>query len=336
MRRTVTIRDVSHRAGVSLSTVSRVLNDHSTVNPAMRERVLQAVQDLGYRPNLAARTLKTSRSHLIVFVIPEISNPYYTETYRGIHSVAAERGYVTLIHEATDVHAAIQSILNRGADGVVIDAFYTQESKDKLIQAGIPFVQTNAPASFSIEESSVRIDVYGAMIEVLDYLREMGHERVGVIDGNTITSAMDERERAFRAYAETHGIEDPNRFIVSTVRNQDKYGGGFSGIRELVARDVGITAIVALNDLVAIGAVAGARTVGLSVPNDLSVVGFDNTDIAKYANPPLTTVAIPTLKQGQIAAKMLFDMLDDPNEHRYSAQLHTELIIRESVRRGFS
>ncbi|HUX49525.1 MAG TPA: LacI family DNA-binding transcriptional regulator, partial [Spirochaetia bacterium] len=129
MKNAVTIHEVSRRAGVSLSTVSRVLNDNANVNADMRERVLRAVEDLGYRPNLAAQALKTSRSRMIVFLIPEISNPYYTETYRGIHSVAQQRGYVTLIYEADDVDAAVHSILMRGADGVLIDAVFGNESK---------------------------------------------------------------------------------------------------------------------------------------------------------------------------------------------------------------
>lgn len=333
MKRVVTIRDVGKHAGVSLATVSRVLNEHETVNGEMRARVLQAVDALGYRPNLAARSLKTSRSSLIMFMIPEISNPYYTETYRGIHAVADTRGYVTLIFEAPDVNAAVSSILKRGADGVIIDAFYGKESKERLSHAGIPFVQTNVPANLSTSESSVRVDVFGATLEVLRYLRSMGHERIGLIDGNSGQTDIDERERAFRAYFEEQQFCDPKPFIASTVANQDKYHGGYAGMRLLLGRELGITAAVALNDLVAVGAIAGARSLGLSVPGDISIVGFDNTDAARYSNPPLTSVSIPTFKQGQIAAEMLFNMLDEPEAHRYSVQLHTELILRESVRR---
>ncbi len=335
MKNAVTIHDVSERAGVSLSTVSRVLNDRSTVNPNMRERVLQAVQELDYRPNLAAQTLKTSRSRLIVFLIPEISNPYYTEIYRGIHSVAEERGYVTLVYETTDAREAVHTVIRRGADGVVIDAFYPSDSKEELLRAGIPFVQTNAPATLSSDRSTIRVDVYGATIEVIEYLRGMGHRSIGLIAGNAPGYPMDERERAFRAHAASHGTANPDPFIAGPVGIQEKYRKGYDGMRELLARGVGISAVITLNDLVAVGAIAGAESMGRSVPDDVSIVGFDNADISQYTNPPLTTVSIPTLEQGEIAAKMLFGLIEEPGAEPYSVEVRTELIIRESVRGRF-
>lgn len=333
MKNAVTMHDVSARAGVSLSTVSRVLNDHATVNPEMRDRVLRAIEELGYRPNLAARTLKTNRSKLIVFLIPEISNPYYTETYRGIHSVAEKQGYATLIYEATDLDAAVRQMLMRDADGVVIDAFYGKRSKEALAREGIPFVQTNAPATLTSDESSIRVDVYGATLELLRYLRSMGHQSIGIIDTYIRNGAIDERERAFRAYGAEEGISDPKRFIVRSVEPQEKYSGGYTGMRELIRRRVGVTATICHNDLVAVGAIAGARSLGLEVPRDLSIAGFDNARFSQYTTPPLTTVNIPTVKQGEIAAKMLIDLIDAPSEPRYSVQLQTELIVRESIAR---
>lgn len=333
MKNAVTIHDVSQRAGVSLSTVSRVLNENATVNPAMREKVLRAIEELGYRPNLAARALKTNRSRLIVFLIPEISNPYYTEIYRGIHSVADDHGYITLIYETTDEDAAVQHILTRGADGVVIDAFYGKSSKKQLVRAGVPFVQTNAPATLNTDESSVRLDVFGAMSQVLDYLHSEGHRRIGLIDSNLGHGAMDERERAYCAYTAEHRLGDPSPYIVRSVHTQEKFSGGYEGMRALASRGLDLTAVVALNDHVAIGAIAGARSLGLQVPADLSVVGFDNAAFAEFASPPLTTVDLPTFKQGEIAVKMLIDLMDKPEEPRYSVQLQTELVIRDSVRR---
>jgi len=334
MKNAITIHDVSERAGVSLSTVSRVLNDRSTVNPQLRERVLQAVQELDYRPNLAARTLKTSRSRLIVFMVPEISNPYYTETYRGIHGIAEEQGYITLVYEATDVREVLRTIMARGADGLIIDAFYCSDCKGELIDAGIPFVQTNAPVGRSSDKNTVRIDIFGATLKVIDYLRSMGHRKIGLIVSPVSREyPMDERERAFRASAADHGIDRPERFIVGAVAPQDKYRGGYEGMRELLARDVGVTAVIALNDLVAVGAIAGAESMGRRVPADLSIVGFDNGAIAPYTSPPLTTVNIPTIRQGEIAAKMLFEMMEEPQGVPHSVEVRTELIVRQSVRR---
>lgn len=330
------MRDVSERAGVSLSTVSRVLNDHATVDPRMRERVLLAVEELGYRPNMAARTLKTSRSRLIVFLVPEISNPYYTETYRGINAVAERRGYITLMYEATVDGSALRHILTRGADGVVIDAFYEEGFKKELAKAGIPFVQTNAPATMSSEYGAVRVDVFGATLEVLEYLSSLGHQSIGIIDSRARGGVLDERERAFRQYAGQRGISDPKPYVVRSVETYNKYRGGYVGMQELLRRNTEITAVLTLNDLVAVGAVAGARSAGLDVPGDISIVGFDNADIAQFSNPPLTTIDIPTVKQGEIAANMLFDLIHNPGEPHYSVHLQTKLIIRESATRVLS
>lgn len=332
MKSAVTIHDVSQRAGVSLSTVSRVLNDRTTVNPDLRERVLQAVQELDYRPNLAARTLKTSRSRLIVFMVPEISNPYYTETYRGIHAVAEEHGYITLMDETADVEGSLRTILARGPDGLIIDAFHFGSSEKELNRVEIPFVLTNACRT--VEGSSVRVDIYGATRRVLAYLHAMGHQRIGlIVSPITRTFAIDERERAFRADAAEQGVAHPERFIAGTVDNFDKYRGGYQGMRELLSRDLGLTAVVTLNDLVAVGAISGAESLGRKVPNDISIVGFDNAALAPYTNPPLTTVSIPTLRQGEIAAKMLFELMESSSATPYSLEIGTELITRGSVRR---
>lgn len=210
--------------------------------------------------------------------------------------------------------------------------FYGNELKEECASAGIPFIQTNAPVSPSPAGRSVKVHVFGATLEVLSYLRSMGHRSITIIDSETRYGFIDERERAFRRYAADHDIEDPSPYVIHSIEAQDKYGGGYREMRELLARDIGITAALMLNDLVAVGAVAGARSLGLEVPRGISIVGFDNADIAQYANPPLTTVGIPTVKQGEIAVRMLIDLIRNPGEPGYSVQLQTQLIIRDSVR----
>ncbi|WP_455382925.1 LacI family DNA-binding transcriptional regulator [Salinispira pacifica] len=332
MKKTVTIHDVSERAGVSLSTVSRVLNDTTPVRPALRDRVLRAVDELGYTPNLAARTLKTNRSHSIVFMVPEISNPYFTETYRGIRSVAAERGYVSFLYEADDVEKVLQTIITRGADGVVLDAIYREASKEALVSAGIPFVQTNTPVDHADERHCIRINLYGATLSMIDYLHSMGHRRIGLITYMQKGFPLRERLRAFRAYAAGNGLRHPERYIAETV-GVDKFAGGFQGIQTLLSRNPDITAVICMNDLVALGAIAGAESAGKHVPADISIVGFDNTSIAQYTNPPLTTTNIPTIRQGEIAARMLFELMEHPSADPYSVEIHTEIVVRDSVRR---
>ncbi len=332
MKKTITIHDVSERARVSLSTVSRVLNNSTPVRPSLRERVLRAVKDLEYKPNFAARTLKTSRSHSIVFMVPEISNPYFTETYRGVWSVAAERGYVSFLYEADDVQRVLDSIITRGADGVILDAIYREASKDALVSAGIPFVQTNTPAHLTSDRHCIRVNLYAATLTMIEYLRGMGHTEIGLITYRPKGFPLRERLRAFRDYAHERGIANIDKYIAETV-GVDNSAGGYEGMQTLLSRELGITAVIAMNDLVALGAIAGAEAVGKRVPDDVSVVGFDNTNLSQYTNPPLTTTNIPTIRQGEMAARMLFELMEQPDSDPYSVEIHTELVIRGSVRR---
>ncbi len=330
--RKVTIWEVSKLAGVSISTVSRVLNDNNLVNLELKDRVLKAVAALSYKPNLAARTLKTRKSNSIYYVVPEIANPYFTEIYSGIQMASEKKGYVSFLYETVNVQRVIQALIMRGADGIVFDAVYRGDSKEDLEAAGIPYVQTNTPAQLP-DQNSVKIDIFQATLDVIAYLRSMGHAAIGLISYREKDHPLRERYRAFRHYAQKEGIPDLESYVSRQSFRAHKSADGYEGMKDLLERKKGITAVIALNDLTAIGAIAAAADLGYRVPEDVSIVGFDNTEIAKYSNPPLTTVNIPTVRQGEIATNMLFERIENRQAEPYSVELHTELIIRKSVSR---
>jgi LacI family transcriptional regulator len=196
----VTIREVSKLAGVSNSTVSRVLNKNNPVNPELRERVLKAVKTLSYKPNLAARTLKTRKSHSIYYVVPEIANPYFTEIYSGIQKVTEKRDYVSFLYETVNTQRVIHALIMRGADGIIFDAEYRGDSKEDLDVAGIPYVQTNTPAQYP-DKNSVKIDIFKATLDTIAYLKSMGHTVIGLITYKEKDHPIRERYRAFCHYA---------------------------------------------------------------------------------------------------------------------------------------
>lgn len=326
----VTIREVSKLAGVSISTVSRVLNGNNPVNSALKDSVLKAVETLGYKPNLAARTLKTRKSHSIYYVVPEIANPYFTEIYSGIQKVTEKTDYVSFMYETVNAQRVIHTLIMRGADGIIFDAKYRDDSKEDLEAAGIPWVQTNTPMQYP-DKNSVKIDIFGATLDTIAYLKSMGHGTIGLITYMEKDHPIRERYRAFRHYAQEEGIHNFEEFVSLQSFRAHKSADGYNGMRELLERRNGITAVIALNDLTAIGAITAAVGMGYRVPEDVSIVGFDNTEIAKYCNPPLTTVNIPTVRQGEIATNMLFEMIGNRQAEPYSVELHTELIIRKTV-----
>jgi len=331
MKESITIHDVGKKAQVSPSTVSRVINNTTRVSPKRRDQVLRAITELGYKTNIAARTLKTNKSLSIVCVVPEYSNPYFTEIYRGIQTEMNTNGYVTFLYEGTDAKNVINNMIMRGVDGVIFDAIYRKVMKTALTEAGIPFVQINTPAQYS-GQNCIRIDIFNATLKIIDYLRLMGHTKIGLITYKANNFPIREKFRAFKYYAETKNIANYRDCISEQEFSSVKATQGYAAMKDFINRGIDLTAIIALNDFVALGAISAAIEYGLKVPHDISIIGFDNSEVAQHSNPPLTTVNIPTFKQGEIAAQMLIELMNSERAEPYSVELHTELIIRKSVK----
>lgn len=243
-------------------------------------------------------------------MVPEIANPYFTEIYSGIQKVTENRDYVSFLYETVNTQRVIHALIMRGADGIIFDAKYRGDSKEDLDVAGIPYVQTNTPAQYP-DKNSVKIDIFKATLDTIAYLKSMGHTVIGLITYKEKDHPIRERYRAFCHYAREEGIHHFEDFISLQSFRTHKSTDGFNGMKDLLERNRGITAVIALNDLTAIGAVTAAVSMGYRVPEDISIVGFDNTEIAKYCNPPLTTVNIPTVRQGEIATNMLLELIEN-------------------------
>jgi LacI family transcriptional regulator len=316
--------------------VSYVLNGNSgvTVPAETRQRILDAMQELGYQPSKIARSLRTSKTYTIAGVIPDILNPFYPAFQRGIQDVADAENY-DLITYNTDANPDkerrfCQSLLQGRADGLIAVLFHVNVTALlPLLERGIPVIRLEtmykAPGGYPLD--NIYVDNAAASHAAVSYLIGKGHRRIGTLAGH----AGPTRHRIagyWQALGE-HGIA-PDESLIETAEFNET--GGYTGMQALLERATGLTAVFVSNDLMAIGAIQAIQSAGLRVPEDIAVVGFDEIPTARLVNPALTTVSQHQEQIGRRAAQMLFERLNGsvPSGGRTEA-MPFELIIRQSA-----
>lgn len=328
-RRSPKIQDVASLAGVSITTVSRVVNENGyPVRPDTRLRVQEAVRTLGFRPSPLARGLLGKSTQTIGLVIPDISNPYYPLLSRGVEDVANEHGF-TVIFCNTDRSTSktrhyIELLSEKQVDGVIFAGGGLEEGEEAL-----PGMEGRAVliGRHSWPFPSVQVDNVGAAREATLHLIDLGHRRIGFIAGpSNLTSARDRLKGHLAAMETVDGDSFGGALVLDgNFRSED----GYRAATELLGRPAAPTAIFAANDRMAIAAMAAAFDLGLKVPDDLAVVGFDDTPTARYVRPALTTVALPSYEMGAEAARLLLKLL--PGETvEGTTWLATKLVVRQS------
>lgn len=307
-----TIRDVAEKAGVSKSVVSAALNgsSHVRMRPAVRERVLRIVAEMNYVPNHAARSLSLSRSGLVAAVMPHLINPVYEDMLRGIQDAAEESGYVVLLTESSRVRAGtdlLRRLIDEGrADGILIRSPATLAPFASRPLPKLPIVQLDAGASKT--HGSVRLDNVAGAAKATQHLIDLGHERIALIGGIRDSYSDRQRREGFREALHAGGLTVRQRWI-----RQDGFTpeDGYRLTRELLTEGrVRPTAIVVTNSTTATGALAAAADLKLSVPGDLSIIGFHDITPAKYIRPALTTVKMPIYELGTVGLGMLITMIN--------------------------
>lgn len=294
MARRVSIKDVAKAAGVSWKTVSNVVNDRPVVRPETRERVERAISELGYVPNTIGRELRGGPTHTIALVLPELSNPYFAQLAQMLHVAAKERGYTVSVELSLGrgevERAHVRGRISRPVDAVVIspEALDPVEIRDR--GDGPPLVLLGEHLLSAEGVTHVAVDNVEASADVVRHLVERGYRRPVFLGGEAEQrSAGTDRLAGFRAACRASGIaSDPER--IAHVGAWDM-AEGRRAVLELVERGVAFDAISAANDQLAIGALAGLREVGLDVPGDVGVVGWDDTPGARHAHPALSSIA---------------------------------------------
>ena len=326
----VTIRDVARASGVHISTVSRAFSAPHLVNPETRNRVLAVAADLGYRPNRAARGLITGRTHNIGLIVADIANPFFPPLIKAAQTQARERDYAVFVAD-TDENPAVEEeliqALAKQVDGVLLCSPRLSNRSISQLRGKVPMVVVNRHVT---GVPAVLMDVAGGARQAIEHLAGLGHERVALVAGPAASWTSGQIRRAAAAAARAAGIR-----LEVFGPNPPTVQGGASAAGQVAA--AGVTGVLAYNDLVAIGLLEALGQRGVRVPDDVSVVGVDNTAHSQFTRPKLTTIAMPTATAGRIAVDMLLQIVTHAGGATAPrTTLDTTLVVRESTapRRG--
>jgi LacI family transcriptional regulator, repressor for deo operon, udp, cdd, tsx, nupC, and nupG len=329
-----TIRDVARRAGVSTATVSRVLSRPTLVNAETRAAVTAAVKALGYTPNAAAKSLRTLRSGKLLVTVPDLANPFFALILQGIESAALRDGYAVLVgdtqHDDAREQQYAQMLERREADGLIFLGHRLPAAAAALIKSmprGQAPVVNGCEFSPSLGVPSVHIDNAKAAFEAVDHLCQLGHRHIGVVSGPLASPLSRDRLKGAEARATRAGA----RITLSTASGDFSIESGIAAGEQLLGAKSPPTGIFCFNDEMAIGVLHTARQRGLRVPDDLSVVGFDDIRVAQYVDPPLTTIRQPMRELGEATVRLLLDILRGNAKQAVSVTLPHALIVRSST-----
>jgi LacI family transcriptional regulator len=332
---TPTLRDVAEMAGVHAATASRALNPETRrlVNVETARRVLRAAESLGYQPNPIARSLKTSKSMTIGVVIPDLTNPLFPPIVRGIEDVLTPAGYSALLVNTDNDQARekslITSLRSRQVEGLIVaTALLDHPLLSELHAQGVKMVLVNRRVD-DLELPSITPDDAAGVALAVKHLVAQGHRRIAHVAGPQTTSTGVTRSRAFSSALRDHGIKDDPSLIVSCDYWIESSGA--RAVRGLLDSGADFTAVVAGNDLIALGCYAVFAERGLSCPGDISVVGFNDMPFIDKLQPPLTSVGVPHHQVGVEAARMLLEAIHEPDRPPRSVLLPLSLNVRSST-----
>lgn len=335
-KRGPTQADVAKLAGVSQTTVSHVLNNNMAISvpPETRQRILDAIDQLGYVPDRTARSLRTRKTYTIAGIIPDIMNPFYPAFERGVQNVADHHGYDLIMYNTDGIAEKEQKclrLLQQGRVDGVIGVFFQLTARDlrPLLERNIAVVRLEArrQEAGELPLDNLYVDNSAAARTAVAYLIDRGHNKIGMITGQA--GPWQTRVLGYRQALAEHHIPLDEILIQSSDFTEK---GGYQGMQQLLMLSPRPTAVFAANDLMAMGALIALREAGLRVPQDIAVMGFDDIPAAKLVNPPLTTISQFSEKLGQRAAEMLFERMEGiASPEGRCEEMPYELIVRESV-----
>ena len=326
------IREVAKKAGVSTATVSRVVNGTAPVDAGTEQRVRAAIARTGYYPNTHARTLGTGKSHIYGMIISDIENPFFPELVKCFERIAVEHGHEVLIantdYRPERMEICVRRMLERKVDGVAI---MTSEMDTELIQMlsgrGIPivFLDTGVVGE---KISDVSLDYGSGVDQAIDHLTLLGHRRIAFVSGPDNLASARIRLEAFRNSLKRKQLECCQDYI--RVGNH-RFDGGYAAMLEVLKLPVRPTAVLASNDLTAIGIMGAVYAAGLRVPGDVSVVGFDDIALSSFVSPPLTTIRLSRADIAEFAFATLYAASQRGENKGVAHIVRAELVIRQST-----
>jgi LacI family transcriptional regulator len=331
----IDIRGVAAHAKVSIATVSRTINRVSTVDPILAARVWKAVSELNYLPNTQARALVSGKSKLLGLIVSEITNPFFPELIQEFELVAVANGYEILIgstnYESKTMETCARRMLERKVDGIAIMTFGVEEFLlERFVADGIPVVCVDGSTK-QLQNSVLTVDYRAGINEAVQHLAVLGHRKIGFISGPLRLRPAELRKTAFVDCMRAAGLSvDP----AWTIEGSHTLDGGMEAMQKILALRQWPTAMICSNDMTAIGVQHALFEAKLKVPEDFSLVGFDDIHLAAYTIPPLTTVRMSCKDLAQAAVRSLLTQMqpgESKSESRAATGVSTRLIVRQTT-----
>ncbi|OMF22891.1 LacI family transcriptional regulator [Paenibacillus sp. FSL H8-0548] len=331
-----TIYQIAEQVGVSPSTVSRALSGSGYCGKRTKAKIMEAAKALNYAPDHAAKILKTRKTNKIIFAVPDICNPFYFDMIKGINQVAEEYGYLLILfytkHQLSEELKAIQNVKERVADGMIMVSFHFCEENIHAINGlSSPVVLTNQFDSPGGGDrfDYVYVDTYIGTKQATEHLIKQGIKRIGFIGGAISEQTGMQRYAGYRKAL----LEGELPYVDELIKESDyTESGGYEAARQLLSEPDRPQAIVAANDLMAIGVMHACEDAGLSVPHDIAIVGMDNLDISSRVYPKLSSVSLMQEEIGIQAARILMNRLHGKQMNRTAIKIMPKLVVRQSSR----
>lgn len=318
-----------------MQTVSRAVNDKGEISPETRDRIMKTVQELGYRPNRLARAMSTQKTNLVGLIVPDITNPYFPEIMRGVQDKALAMDYNVLACNSDDQPEAeldiIELLASHGVDGIIT---FSSKVKDGMLQELTktfrPLVFVNRHFEHPDVSSLIVDNLHGAHLAVDHFARE-GHKKVGMITNKEYSFSVEPRVQGFLERLRHHGLPAEDEQVESDLPSAD---GGYEATMRLLEKHQDISAIFAYNDLMALGALRACRDASRSVPEDISIIGFDDIQLASMSTPALSSIRVDKYQLGEHAFERMLEMIEKPEVKFAAINMDVELVLRESTRMG--
>lgn len=337
MNRPISIRDIARAAGVSHTTVSRALRDSALISVEVRAQIQQLAREMGYTPNAVAQSLKAQQTHTIGLVVTTIADPFVGRVVRGIEAVAQEAGFSLLLsvsnNDPEQELAALETFQRRRVDGMIIAAArLSAEQAERAARITTPTVLINPQAEAPYPRfHTLAVDDTSGAQQATQHLLTLGHRAIGYLGAGNRPGSNRARLAGYRDALSAAGITPRTAWIRIAPPDHRYHSDDVADGQALLPAllDAGVTAIFCYNDMLAVGALLACRERGINAPAQLSIVGFDDIELAQYVTPALTTIHQPKLRLGQLAMELLLQLLTGaPVENHI---LPTELVVREST-----
>ncbi|MBV8380336.1 MAG: LacI family DNA-binding transcriptional regulator [Paucibacter sp.] len=327
-----TIKDVAALAGVSFTTVSHVLNETRPVSAEARARVLAAVEEIGYLPSAVARSLRKSETKIVGVLVPNVQNPFFAELVCGVEACCRQAGYSVLIcnsdNDPRHQQDYMRTLLEKRVDGLLLSSAGDDEALARIFKmARVPAVTVDRLVP-GVRGDRVSVNNQEGARLAVEHLISLGHRRIACISGPREFEVSRERVEGWRRALADAGIEADESLVVERDFSSP---GGYAATRELLRGGHGITAVFASNDMMAVGALRAAAELGVRLPQQLSVIGFDDIELSRYVFPALSTAGVSIRELGAEAGRVLIGRIENSTAALRDIQLTPSLVVREST-----